>query len=154
MPAKAWWTLRQTFRQSPPAQVTVSYLATGLGLQENSARANVLPGLKGVGLVSADGAPTSRANRWRDDQGYTEVCEEIREEVYPQELRDAIPAVSDDADSKGKLEDWFLRNTGRGKSAATKMAALYTLLTDGSRPIWRKTGCGSEIDEEKVVEDT
>lgn len=138
IPAKAWWTLRQTFRQSPPAQVTASYLATVLGLQENSAKANILPGLRGVGLVSADGAPTSRANRWRDDQGYTEVCEEIRDEVYPQELRDAIPAVSD-ADSKEKLENWFLRNTGRGKSAATKMAALYTLLTEadpsGGKPV-------------------
>lgn len=129
IPAKAWWTLRQTFRQSPPAQVTASYLATVLGLQENSARANVLPGLKGVGLVSADGAPTSKANLWRDDEGYEEVCKGILEEVYPQELRDAIPSGSDDG-AKEKLENWFLRNTGRGKSAATKMAALYTLLTE------------------------
>ena len=130
VPAKAWWTLRQTFRQSPPTKVTVSYLATVLGVQENSARANILPGLKGVGLVSADGAPTPRANRWRDDQGYPEVCREILEEVYPQELRDAIPAVSADGDSKQKLEDWFLRQTGRGKSAASKMAALYSVLAE------------------------
>ena len=129
VPAKAWWTLRRIFRQSPPTRVTTSYLATVLELQENSARANVLPGLKGVGLISADGTPTSRANRWRDDQGYTEVCKEILEEVYPQELRDAIPTVSGDGDAKKKLEDWFLRNTGRGKSAAGKMAALYSVLT-------------------------
>ena len=139
--------LRQQFRQSPPTKVNKSYLATVLatvlGVKEASARANILPGLKGVGRVSADGTPTSRANRWRDDQGYEEVCNEILEEVYPQELRDAIPAVSADGDSKRKLEDWFLRNTGRGRSAATKMAALYSVLTEtdpagGTRVMARK----------------
>lgn len=124
---KAWWKLRKQFRQSVPAQVTARYLATVLGVQERSAEANVLIGLRAVGLVDKDGTPTPLANGWRDDEFYAEVCKEIREEVYPQELRDAVPDTSGAGDA---AQGWFMRTTGCGQSAARKMASLYSLLTD------------------------
>lgn len=125
--AKAWWKLRKQFLQSVPAQVTARYLATVLEVQERSAEANVLIGLRAVGLVDKEGTPTARANDWRDDERYAQVCKEIREEVYPQELRDAVPDPSSAGDA---AQGWFMRTTGCGQSAARKMASLYSLLTD------------------------
>ncbi|MYA34697.1 MAG: hypothetical protein F4164_06210 [Gemmatimonadales bacterium] len=87
----------------------------------------MLIGLRAVGLVDKDGTPTPRANGWRDDELYAEVCKEIREEVYPQELRDAVPDTSGAGDA---AQGWFMRTTGCGQSAARKMASLYSLLTD------------------------
>lgn len=124
--ANAWWKLRQQFRQSVPAQVTARYLATVLGVQEKSAEANVLIGLRAVGLVDKQGTPTPRANGWRDDELYAQICKEIREEVYPQELRDAVPDPSSAGDA---ARGWFMRATGSGESAAGKMASLYSRLT-------------------------
>lgn len=123
---KAWWTLRAKFVQSVPTQVTPNYLATVLGIQENSAKANVLPGLRTVGLVEEDGTPSQRANDWRDDERYAQVCKEIREETYPPDLREAVPDPTAD---RAAAENWFMRATGHGKNAAGKMAGLYILLT-------------------------
>ena len=123
---KAWWTLREKFLHSVPTKVTPNYLATVLGIQENSAKANVLPGLRTVGLLEGDGTPTQRANDWRDDERYAQVCKEIREEVYPPDLREAVPDPTTD---RAAAENWFMRATGHGKNAAGKMAALYILLT-------------------------
>lgn len=125
--AKGWWKLRKQFLQSVPAQVTARYLATVLEVQERSAEANVLIGLRAVGLVDKEGTPTPRANDWRDDERYAQVCKEIREEVYPQELRDAVPDPSSAGDA---AQGWFMRTTGCGQSAAGKMASLYSRLTD------------------------
>ena len=132
---KAWWKLRKQFRQSVPAQVTARYLATVLGIQEKSAEANVLLGLRRVGLVDKDGTPMLRANDWRDDERYPQVCREIREEIYPQELRDAVPDPSSAGDA---ARGWFMRTTGSGQSAAGKMASLYSLLTDADASAGQK----------------
>ncbi len=132
---KAWWKLRKQFRQSVPAQVTARYLATVLGIQEKSAEANVLLGLRGVGLVDREGTPTPRANDWRDDERYAQACKQMREEIYPQELRDAVPDPSSAGDT---AQGWFMRTTGCGQSAARKMASLYSLLTDADPSAGRK----------------
>ena len=135
----AWWKLRAQFLRSLPAQVTPSYLATVLGMKEKSAKANVLPGLRAVGLIDKDGKPTPRATQWRDEAGYAEVCREIRVEIYPQELLDA---VSDPANDRQAAEGWFMRTTGCGQNAATKMATLYSLLTDADPSGGKKTKAG------------
>ena len=124
--ATAWWALRKKFRQSIPSQVTATYLSTVLKMKEVSARTNVLPGLKAIRLIDEDGKTTPRANRWRDDGTYKEVCKEIREQIYPQELRDAVPGPSVNVAS---AVSWFMTTTECGQSAAGKMAALYSLLT-------------------------
>jgi len=91
MPIGHWWTLRTRFQQSIPGVVTDSYIATVLNMKESSARANILPYLKQVGIIDEDGKPSERATKWRDNAQYKKVCSEIIKETYPQELIDACP---------------------------------------------------------------
>lgn len=128
MPSKHWWALRDRFKQTAPTHVTPSYVATVLDMKENSARANIMPALRLVGLIDEDGKPTDRALKWRDDRSYGEVCDAIREEVYPKELLDAIPSP---AAERVAAESWFARKTGHGTAAAQKMAQFYELVSEG-----------------------
>src|ERR1035437_140082 len=122
-----WWTLRKKFRQSIPGVVTDSYLATVLTMGVNSARANVLPFLRVLGIIDKDGKPTERAKTWRDDQHYPEVCHTILKEVYPSELIHAVPEPSIE---KAKAKSWFAQQTGVGDQASSRMVALYTMLIE------------------------
>jgi hypothetical protein len=126
LPISHWWALRRKFKQSIPGVVTDGYLASVLNMEANSARANVLPFLKTLGLIDDDGKTGPLANKWRDDGHYAEVCKEILKKVYPQELRDAVT----DASHRDQAERWFSINTGTGEGAAKRMAALYVTLLD------------------------
>jgi hypothetical protein len=46
MPASNWWALRKKFRTTLPKEVTVTYLASALGMSQASAQHNVLPTLR------------------------------------------------------------------------------------------------------------
>lgn len=122
-----WWALRKKFRQSIPGVVTDSYLATVLNMAANSARANVLPFLKTMGLVDQEGKPTERVKPWRDDESYPAVCKAILKDIYPSELLDAIPEPRND---RAKAERWFANQSGVGESASGRMAATYTVLVE------------------------
>jgi hypothetical protein len=128
LPERQWWAIRERFKQSIPSKVTSNYLATVLNMKEASAKANILPALEAVGLIDAEGMPTGMATRWRDDVEYPEVVKEMREAIYPDELLDAIP---DPGNNRDGAERWFANRTGHGGGAATKMAQLYDLLSDG-----------------------
>jgi len=125
LPVAHWWTLRKKFKQSIPGVVTDSYLSTVLSMQAGSARGNVLPYLKTLGIIDEEGKTGERAKRWRDDEHYTEVCREIRKEVYPQELSEAVP---DPVKDRTKVERWFAQKTGSGTVAVRKMAVLYGVI--------------------------
>jgi len=127
LPPKNWWTLRKRFQQTLPANVTPSYLAPVLGITEDSARNNVLPYLKTMGLIDQEGKPTELANNWRIDDGYSKVCSQIIKKIYPQELLDAFPEPSK---NRAALESWFASKTGSGKVAARRMATLFVLLKE------------------------
>lgn len=127
IPVKHWWVLRNRFIQSIPSAVTAGFLATALGMQERSAKANVLPGLIAFKLIDENGKPTDRAIQWRDDQQYPQVCEEIKREIYPQELIEALPGSSPDREA---VERWFANKTGVGVAAARRMALVYLLLSE------------------------
>lgn len=122
----AWWKLRDQFQKSLPGNVSRSYLATVLGIEERSA-ANLLGPFRTVGIIESDGKPTERANHWRFDQDYRGVCDSIVEAVYPEELRQAIPTPSTNED--GAIR-WFMRSAGVGKAGARKMAATYQLIAE------------------------
>lgn len=134
IPVSSWWTIRSKFINSIPREVNLSYLATILGIEERSAGANVLPALTAFRIVDQDGKPTERANQWRDDEQYPLVCKQIREEIYPQELLDALPPPSPNREA---VERWFLNKTGVGKPAAKKMASVYSLLCEAN-PVGRQ----------------
>ena len=127
IPANAWRVLRERFNQTVPAKVTSSYLATVLNSRENSVRANVLPGLRAVGLIDSDGVPTPRVNRWRDKEGYADACKDMLRDVYPQELLEAVP---DPLNEREAAKRWFKNKTGCGENAANKMTSLYSLLVE------------------------
>lgn len=127
IPASNWWELRRRFRQSPPKEVSLSYLQTVLGIGEGAAK-NLLPSLKATGLVDDAGKLTERAMRWREDDQYAAVCAEIRDQVYPDGLRDALPPPDPD---RAQVERRFARETGTGQAAANKMASFYILLAEG-----------------------
>ncbi len=127
LPISHWWTLRKKFRQSIPGIVTDSYLATVLNMEANSARANVFPFLKVLGITDQEGKPTQRAKLWRDDQHYGEVCKAMLQDVYPAELLEAVP---DPVSEKEKAKSWFARKTSVGEAGANRMVALYSVLVE------------------------
>ena len=128
LPEKHWWTLREKFKQSIPGVVTDSYLAAILNIQVASARANVLPYLRIIGLIDdKNKTNTDLAKAWRDDDQYVDVCRQIREKIYPKELIDAVPSPSDD---RPAAERWFAVHTGKGSSAVRRMMLFYKVLMD------------------------
>ncbi len=127
LPIAHWWQLRKQFKKSIPGAVTDNYVATILGMQPNSARANVLPFLEDLGIIGEDNRPTERATLWRDDEHYAEVCKAILKEVYPQDLLDAVP---DPNTNRAQAERWFAHRTGAGEAAVKRMAGLYAVLAD------------------------
>jgi hypothetical protein len=142
--AKSWWTLRDRFRKSIPSVVDETYLSSVLGVSERSAKANDLPPLRTLGLIDGTGKPTERAVRWRDDRHYPEVCAEIREEVYPQALRDI---AADPKTDRGELSRWFSTTTRAGEAAVAKMTATYVLLTEADP---KSTSTGPEKAEKRA----
>jgi hypothetical protein len=127
MPIKQWWALRKKFRATLPGSVTPSYLASTLGISEDSGRNNIMPALKKAGIINEEGTPAERANRWRDDAQYANVCNEIRQEVYPRELLDI---ASDDSANRAQVESWFANVTAAGENAVGKMTAFYMMLIE------------------------
>ncbi|MCR9278664.1 MAG: DUF5343 domain-containing protein [Pseudomonadaceae bacterium] len=128
LPVSSWWKLRENFKRSIPGTVTASYIATVFDTKESSARANVLPFLSKLGIIDEDGKTGDRARRWRDDVEYAELCKEILEDVYPVELREAVP---DPDENRAAAERWFANKTGAGETAVRQMAALYTVIAKG-----------------------
>jgi hypothetical protein len=109
-----------------PGQVTPNYLQTVLSIQEGHAR-NLIPQLKAASLIDDDGKPTVLANGWRTDEGYADACRRIVDTTYPTELKDAVPITEPD---RLAAQRWFMRETGVGEAAASRMATFYVLLAD------------------------
>jgi hypothetical protein len=127
LPISAWWNLRKKFKQSIPGVVTDNYLATVLDMKVDSARANVLPFLKQLGIIDDEGKTGDRTRLWRDDEQYPGVCSQILKEVYPEDLLHAAPGPTVE---RAKAERWFAQETGTGEGAAGQMASLYAVLVE------------------------
>ena len=122
-----WWNIRKKFKQTIPGTVTASYLSSVLNMQERSATNNIMPYLRQIGIIDAEGKTGERAKLWRDDIDYPRACDEIRKEIYPQELLD-IPCVTDE--DRESIKRWFARTTGTGEKTVGKITAFYFLLCD------------------------
>lgn len=127
IPSAHWWVLRKKFKQSIPGIVTDNYIASVLNMQLSSARANVLPALKATKIIDGDGKPLERAKHWRDDDQYSKVCEEIRRDIYPEDLLAGIP---DPSNNRTAAERWFANHTGGGAEAVRKITQFYVLLSE------------------------
>ncbi len=129
MVTRWWWDLRRQFRRTLPGNITDSYLASVLNIGASSAKSVVIPGLKLLGIINQDGTINDgRARAWRDDGQYSQVCQAIVKELYPQELLDAFPEPSED--DRRSIEQWFARQTGVGDRAARAMTAFYLMLSE------------------------
>ena len=148
-PKSTWWKLRDQFNKRIPATVDVDYLRTVLGVEAKTAR-NLLPQLRVMGLIDEDGKPTERANHWRFDEDYPEVCRDIITEVYPEALLHAVPDPENNVDAVVK---WFKRNAGVGDAAAKIMAAFLQLLGEAD-PAKKPEGGRSEPRQAKAPRQT
>jgi len=127
IPAKIWWNLRKRFHNSLPKEVTTQYLATALNLEASSAK-TYLPHLKTLGLVNEDNKVTDRAVKWRGEQfEYAQACQEMINEIFPDELNDAISNPSQDRE---KVVRWYMTKLRIGEKAAGQMAAMYLLIRE------------------------
>ena len=50
-----WWNIRKKFKQTIPGTVTASYLSSVLNMQERSATNNIMPYLRQIGIIDAEG---------------------------------------------------------------------------------------------------
>ena len=126
IPKKHWWNLRNQFKKNIPGVVSTSYLANVLKMAESSARGNVLPSLRLVGLINEEGSTIKEnVTMFRDDKHYGEFCKKVLDQCYPQEIRDIY--FEPDSDLIG-IRDWFMNKTAVGESGAYKMATFYLML--------------------------
>lgn len=129
IPSNHWLSLRAQFNRAIPGVVTPNYIASVLGMEESSAKVNIIPGLKQIGLIDNEGKTVQEvARRFRDDTEYPKLCAEIVNKLYPQDLRDAFP---DKGSDREKVKTWFKNHTGIGDSGARKVSAFYSLLVEG-----------------------
>jgi len=128
LPKSNWWTLRSQFKKTIPSIVTISYLKSLLNLDSEKSARNLLGPLKQLGLIDAENKPTQRANDWRDDKKYTEVCNSMVKEIYPSDLVDLFPDSEVDFEA---VKNWFMHSGQLGEGAASQNAQMFVLLKSG-----------------------
>lgn len=130
IPVMHWNNLRTQFKRSIPGTITPNYLATVLDMTDISARTNILPSLRQIGLLDAEGKTNQDlAKKFRDDELYPKFCEEIIKKIYPQGLLDAFP----DKDlNRDRVKKWFMNHTSVGDSAAGRIVAFYVALVEAN----------------------
>ncbi|MGN8027112.1 DUF5343 domain-containing protein [Microbacterium sp. 22242] len=128
--ANQWNGIRASLKQSVPKTIDVDWVIAKLDTTQKSAQ-NVLPQLKALGIVDADGRPSDLIPDLRDDDTYAAACQRIVERVYADGLRNAYS--ESDADPV-KVAAWFARNAGTGDVMSRNQAKLYLLLLGGELP--------------------
>lgn len=137
IPVTSWANLRTQFNKTIPGITTSNYLATVLSITEPSAKANIIPTLKQIGMIDDEGKTNQDlAKKFRDDAQYPKFCEEILKKIYPQELSDVFPDLNVD---KEKIVSWFMNHTGIGQAGARRMAAFYTTLREADPNVQKAT---------------
>ncbi|MCY3911569.1 MAG: DUF5343 domain-containing protein [bacterium] len=147
LPAKNWWTLRDQFKKTMPTKVDADYLQSVLSLSSAGSAGNLIGPLRALGLIDDEGRTTERALDWRQDESYKKACDEMLAEVYPDSLRSAFP---DPSLNQGGVTSWFSRNTRAGQDAASKMAALYALVSKGDPEAGQTNGSATAAPRTKV----
>ncbi len=131
IPLKSWFLLRRKFQQSlPKGEVTPTYIASLLSVTEDSAKKNVIRGLRDIGFLTDENRLTDLAIDWRLDEKYADVCKSIVSSIYPHELTDLYPNPAFTGE-EGKVRDWFAKTTKLGGVAIGQVTAFYSLLANG-----------------------
>ena len=128
---KAWTALQSKAATTPSTKFTAEFVASLLGMANaNSAQTNVIGPLRRLGLIDERGVLTDRGNKWRGDGSYAAACQEILDEVYPDELSGLVDDAGDP--DVAKLRNWFELHFG--KANARQMAATYALIARKQLP--------------------
>ncbi len=123
MPLSHWHRLRNQFKKSIPGSITTNYISSVLGMSVGSARTNILPTLKAIGMIDEnDNVDQEKAKQFRDDEQYPKFCKNLIDELYPNGLKDAFP--DKDSDREG-IKSWIMNDSGVGSSAAGRYATFY-----------------------------
>jgi len=125
---KSWWLLRDRFKKSIPSAVTTTLISSLSPMADASARSNVIAPLKELGLLDDAGKPSPLAERWRHDDDYPKVCQEIRSRIYPRELLEAFP--DPDSSRREAIKAWFMKVGHVGESAARMYTDTFLLLSE------------------------
>lgn len=139
--------LRSRFQAAPPNQVTAAYLEGVLQVSLKSGQ-NILPQVRALGLIDENGRLTDLAHDWRLDEHYGSAVQQIRDHLYPQELRDTFPCPDPDVAGVAR---WMARRSTVGTARALNMARVYALLCraepasrDWNRRVRDKRSLGSQ----------
>lgn len=128
IPVSHWFSLRNQFKKSIPGNISSNYVASILGMTEVSAKTNIIPSLRLIGLIDTEGKTNQELTKQlRDDSSYSNFCQTILQKVYPRELRDAFP---DKDANKERVKSWFMNHTGVGDSGAGRMVTFYIAMLE------------------------
>lgn len=130
--AKAWTALRARAAAAPSTKFTPEVVAALMEMASpRSARDNTVSPMRRLGLIDEEGALTARGNKWRIDESFDEACQEILEEVYPEELGALVDG--DGNPDFSKVKTWF-DHQGFGDSNARQMASTYVTVASKQVP--------------------
>ncbi len=125
IPEKVWWAFRSKMTASIPSKIGPDYLEVHPGMSLSSAK-KIFNYLVTLGLVTEDFAATDRLRQWRMDDTYAQACEQMIEDVYPQDLKDVAPGPGVERDHAKR---WFMK-TDLGEAQASQCAAMYALISE------------------------
>jgi len=124
---KNWWGIRKKLKSTMPKVISKSFVAAAMGVGDSSAQGNVISPMTQLGLLDENGAPTTLANEWRNDDTYASACKKMRESTYPQELCDLAPDMETD---KAMVQTWISSHLMVGAEAARQSTSVYMLLLE------------------------
>ena len=137
---KAWRTLRAKAVSAPTTKFTPDVVATLMDLSSpESALGNTVRPMRRLGLIDEDGALTDRGKKWSVDLSFGDACQEILDEVYPEDL-EAMTDEDGNPDNT-QVKKWF-RIQGFGDSNARLMAGTYVLVASKQIPEFAATDSG------------
>lgn len=125
IPARVWWGVREFLNRSPKMKFDEGSLAVTLNVQPAAAR-QYLTELKRIGLLDEKGAATELGERWRHDEGYENVVEDILRSAYPEGLISIAPPGAAD---RAAVERWFAL-AGLGTGTAKNKAGTYIMIAN------------------------
>lgn len=125
---KVYARLYHSFHKTVPTTITLSYLQAQLEASKSSAGVYIND-LKKIGFLDDDGNTTSLVHRWKMPESYSQACQEILQNVYPDEL---LQLAGNDPDFN-IVKNWF-KAEGMNDSIAGQRAGFFCLLNENVPP--------------------
>ena len=148
---KAWRALRAKAVAAPSTKFTPEIVATLVGVSPGSALGNTIRPMRRLGLIDEEGALTERGNKWRADSSFGDACQEILDDVYPEELG----ALTDDDGNPDAVQvrTWF-DHKGFGESNARQMTKTYVMVASKQVPVPPEPDSGKATKEASPAKKT